>query len=303
MTAPARTPMLRGSRLSKAVEPLESKNAMSQCGKTTEASGALPAADAPDPRPPDAGRAWDPEAYARHAAYVPETLGAPVLDLLAPQPDERILDLGCGDGALTERLAAAGARVVGVDAAPEMVTRAAARGLDARVGDAAALRFDGAFDAVFSNAALHWVRDHDGVLAGVRRALKPGGRFVGECGAHGNVAAVRVALIAVLDRRGLDGAALLPWHFPTAEAFAARLVRHGFAVDRIESLPRPMRLPTGMAGWLETFAAGPFGRLPEAERAAAREEAIALLRPVLCDEDGTWTADYVRLRFAARREG
>src|SRR5678815_4450924 len=111
-----------------------------------------------------------------------------IRDLLAPRPGERILDLGCGDGALTQQLAAMGVRVVGVDSSPEMIAAACTRGLDARVIDAEQLPFVGSFDAVFSNAALHWMHDPDRVVAGVFRALRPGGRFVGECGAEGNVA-------------------------------------------------------------------------------------------------------------------
>ncbi|HLT01465.1 MAG TPA: methyltransferase domain-containing protein [Geminicoccaceae bacterium] len=245
---------------------------------------------------------WRADQYATHARYVAE-LGAPLIDLLAPRPGERILDLGCGDGALTERLAALGCSVLGVDSAPEMVAAARRRGLDAYVGDGEDLRFAAEFDAVFSNAALHWMRDADAVLRGVRRALKPGGRFVGEFGGHGNVAAITVALVAVLDRRGLDGRAAIPWYFPSAEAYAARLENHGFAVDRIELIPRPTPLPTDMAGWLETFAGSIFGRLPEEQRGAARDEVLELLRPCLCDEQGRWTADYVRLRFAAHVPG
>src|SRR5271169_2178539 len=128
---------------------------------------------------------WKAERYAQHAHFVP-TLGAPVLELLAPEPGERILDLGCGDGVLTERIAAAGATVVAVDAAPDMVAAARARGLDARVIPGQELTFDREFDAVFSNAALHWMRPAEKVLAGVYQALKPGGRFVGETGGHNN---------------------------------------------------------------------------------------------------------------------
>lgn len=245
---------------------------------------------------------WDPAAYAANAGYVPQ-LGEPVLDRLAPRPGERVLDLGCGDGALTVKLAEAGAAVVGLDSSPEMVARARARGLDAREGDAAAIPagpgFDGAFDAVFTNAALHWVRDHDAVAAGVRRCLKPGGRFVGEFGGFGNVAAVCTALVAVLNARELDGAAALPWTFPTVEAFAARLERHGFAVEHVALIPRPTPLPAGMAGWLDLFAEPVLAALPEADRAQAKAEAIALLRPALCDDTGQWVADYVRLRFSA----
>ena len=155
------------------------------------------------------------------------------------------------------------------------------------------------FDAVFSNAALHWMPDADAVIAGVQRALKPGGRFVGEFGGHGNVAAIVVALVATLVRRGHDGAAAIPWYFPTAEAYRAKLEHHGFAVDRIELIPRPTPLPTDMAGWLDTFAENFFGRLEPNEKTEARAEVLALLRPCLCDDDGRWTADYVRLRFAA----
>ncbi len=253
--------------------------------------------------PPDLSeQTWNSVDYGVHGGFVPE-LGRPVLALLEPVPGERILDLGCGDGALTEQLAAAGALVVGIDKSPNMIERARARGLDARVGTAETLSFASEFDAVFSNAALHWVPDQAAVLAGVWRALKPGGRFVGEMGGHGNIAAIVVALVAVLARRGLDGAALLPWTFPTAEEHAARLLAQGFAVESVTLFARPVPLPTDMAGWLDTFANALLDPLGETDRIAARTEAAALLEPALRDREGRWTADYVRLRFVARRPG
>jgi SAM-dependent methyltransferase len=224
----------------------------------------------------------------------------PVIERLAPQPGERILDLGCGDGALTVKLVELGCDVVGVDAAPDMVRAARERGLDARVLDGHALDFTREFDAVFSNAALHWMREPDRVIPGVARALRPGGRFVGEMGGHGNVAAIVTALLAVLARRGSDGEALIPWYFPTPAAWRSRLEAHGFTVTSIELIPRPTPLPTDMGGWLDTFAANFLRALPAPDRAAARDETIALLRPSLMDEAGRWTADYVRLRFSAR---
>jgi trans-aconitate methyltransferase len=259
----------------------------------------------PDMPPPLGGQDWQAERYATHAGFVAE-LGLPVVELLAPRPGERILDLGCGDGVLTAKLAALGCTVVGVDAGPDMVRSACARGVDARVMDGHALDFEAEFDAVFSNAALHWMRaDPDAVIAGAARALRPGGRFVGEMGGHGNVAAITVALVATLDRHGHDGAAAIPWFFPGPDEYRSRLERQGFEVGSIQLLPRPTPLPTGMAPWLETFAEPFLGRLPEAERGAVRAEVVELLRPVLCDPAGRWTADYVRLRFAAnlpRRE-
>ena len=243
-------------------------------------------------------QSWSAEGYARNARFVAD-LGQPVLELLAPQPGERILDLGCGDGALTARLAAAGAEVVGADASAELVAAARALGLDARIADGQALAFDAEFDAVFSNAALHWMRNADAVIGGVRRALKPGGRFVGEFGGHGNVAAIVTALVAALNARGLDGAARVPWFFPTPAEYAAKLEAQGFRVDTIGLVPRPTPLPTGMRGWLDTFANPLLDGIGGPARAEILDEVEALLAPSLRDQSGNWSADYVRLRFAA----
>ena len=248
--------------------------------------------------PGEARQTWESERYARNARFVAD-LGEPLVALLAPQPGERILDLGCGDGALTEKLAATGASIVGVDAGPDMIEAARRRGLDARVADGRALAFDHEFDAAFSNAALHWMNDPDAVIQGVARALKPGGRFIGEMGGHGNIAAICVALVTVLGRRGIDGLAALPWYYPSPAEYRERLEHGGFAVDYIELIPRSTPLPTGMAAWLETFGETLLRLVPADDRIAARNEVVETLRPFLCDTAGRWTADYVRLRFTA----
>jgi len=243
---------------------------------------------------------WDPERYARNARFVSD-LGAPVVELLAPRAGERILDLGCGDGALTEKLERLGCRVVGVDASAAQVAAARARGLEAHVASGEQLDFDDEFDAVFSNAALHWMRQADRVIDGVWRALAPGGRFVGELGGDGCVATIVAALAAALERRGHDPRAANPWYFPTVEDYRARLEARGFAVESIKLIPRPTPLPGDVTGWLETFAESFSGVLPAGERAAFLAEVQDDLRASLCDADGRWTADYVRLRFRATR--
>ena len=243
---------------------------------------------------------WDSERYARNARFVSD-LGAPVVDLLAPKPGERVLDLGCGDGALTERLAAMGCAVVGVDGSENFIEAARSRGLDARVMDGERLAFDSEFDAVFSNAALHWMKRPDDVIDGVWRALKPGGRFVAELGGHGCVANIVAALNAALARRGIDGDSVNPWYFPTVEDYRQRLAARGFDVTWIALIPRPTPLPGDVTGWLETFALSFTGALPEKDRLTFLTEVRDALRPQLCDDAGNWTADYVRLRFAATK--
>lgn len=242
---------------------------------------------------------WDACGYQRNAGFVAK-LGLPALELLAPLPGERILDIGCGDGALTIEIARLGATVVGIDSSPQMIASARERGLDARVADAQALEFAGDFDAAFTNAALHWMPDSAAVLAGVHRALRPGGRFAGEFGGFGNVASIVTALGAVLRARGIAPRSIPRWYFPTPAAFGALLERSGFEVRELALIPRPTPLPTGMSGWLATFGERFFALVPEAQRAAAHDEAVELLRPALY-ADGAWSADYVRLRFSALR--
>ena len=241
---------------------------------------------------------WHPESYVKHAGFVAE-LGVPVLELLNPQSGERILDLGCGDGRLTEKLVQIGCEVMGVDGSAAQVEGARAKGLTAVVMDGQELTFENEFDAVFSNAALHWMKRPDDVIAGVRRALRGNGRFVAEMGGHGNVVIIRTALHEALRRRGLTPETADPWYFPTPEAYQAKLETQGFRVTSIELIPRPTPLPGDISGWLATFAESFTNCLPEEERAGFVAELREALRPLLCDEMGNWTADYVRLRFAA----
>jgi len=249
---------------------------------------------------------WSPTDYAKNAAFVP-ALGDAVLGLLAPQPGELILDLGCGDGVLTERIAAAGARVIGLDSAPEMVEAARARGIDAFVADAEAMDVErfGRFDAVFSNAALHWMLDADAVASGVFKALREGGRFVGEMGGEGNLATLRQALRDVLTERSYPMPAQDPAWYAGVDDFTRLYCIAGFSEVRAALIPRPTPLPGGVADWVKTFRAGvmDMAMVPEWERddiAAAVEARVA---PALRQPDGSFCADYVRLRFSMRKPG
>ena len=221
--------------------------------------------------------------------------------MLEAKPGERILDLGCGDGALTAEIRALGADVVGVDLSEELLAVARMKGLAVRKVDGHALDFVSEFDAVFSNAALHWMRKPHLVIAGVHRALRTRGRFVGELGGHGNVAAIATAMRAVGARRNGDPALVAPWFFPTVEEYGRLLTEGGFTVREIELVPRPTLLKTGIEGWLRTFGRSFFDQFPEPERTQVVGEVAELLRPSLSDSKGNWTADHIRLRFSAER--
>lgn len=244
---------------------------------------------------------WDPDRYTQHASHIPER-GKAVLELLRLKAGERVLDVGCGHGVLSTEMIGRGASVRGIDASKEMVAAARARGIDAHVEDAEHLTYDREFDAAFSNAALHWMKsDPDAVAAGIFRALRPGGRFVAEFGGFGNVAGPRVALREVVRARGLDPDSVDPWFFPSILDYRPRLERAGFRVEYMELFSVPTPLPSGMDGWLQTFGLAFLNALPPGERAAAHDEALAMLTPVLRDSHGHWIVDHVRLRLLAHR--
>ncbi len=242
---------------------------------------------------------WSSKSYSENARFVSD-LGAAVLDLLSPRTGMRVLDLGCGDGALSQRITACGAELVGVDTSEDFLATARKSGLDVRLMSGEALEFENEFDAVFSNAALHWMCDQQKVSAGVARALKSGGRYVGEFGGHGNVAAIITALRAVARKYRVSDELSHPWYYPTPGEHAALLQSHGFEIEQIALIPRPTILPTGMKGWLNTFRKPFFDQFAENERENILDEVCELLRWSLCDKNGEWTADYIRLRFAAR---
>ena len=252
------------------------------------------------PQTAERTQTWDAAEYAANGRFVADLAGE-VFRMLGPRAGERILDLGCGDGELTEQIAAAGADVLGCDADPSMLSGAAARGLQTVQSDMRTLPFHSEFDAVFSNAALHWVREQDVVLQGIHRALRPNGRFVAEMGGLGNIAAIRTALQATLSRYGIDAESAGASFYPSADEYRLLLQRNGFQVQAIELVPRPTRLDAGMDKWLRTFRKGVLATLSDTDRDAALAEMVDLLRPMLCDSNGVWWGDYVRLRFRAVR--
>jgi trans-aconitate methyltransferase len=243
---------------------------------------------------------WNPENYSKNARFVSD-LGEPLLQLLDAQPGELILDLGCGDGALTEKIAGYGCAVIGADSSFPQLKAAKDRGLSAVLTDGHQLSFRGQFNAVFSNAALHWMQRPEAVVAGVATSLKPAGRFIGEFGGKGNVERIRSALHAALRRHAIDPIPIDPWYYPSPEEYSKLLSKAGFIVTYIELIPRPTKLPGDILDWLEIFAQ-PFTQLlAEPERRDFLKEVRNELATCLRDSAGNWIADYVRLRFKATK--
>lgn len=226
---------------------------------------------------------WNPQEYRKSADFVPK-LGEPVIELLEPKAGERILDLGCGTGILTKKLADMGCSVIGTDASPEMVAAARELGVEAFLADAQTLKMDEKFDAIMSNAAIHWMPDHYAVVRRVWNLLKPGGRFAAECGGEGCVRIIREGMKIALIKRGIDYKARNPWKYPELGAFSKILENQGFQVKFIARIDRPTPLPAGLRGWLEVFSASHTEGFSEAEREAFYKEVEDYCRPTLFDE-------------------
>jgi trans-aconitate methyltransferase len=238
---------------------------------------------------------WNPQKYQDRHAYVFQ-YGEALLDILAAQPGERILDLGCGAGQLTAAIAQTGALVEGIDASPEMIAQARANfpAIHFRVADATSFTVSEPVDAVFSNAVLHWIKNADAAAACISRALKPGGRFVAELGGHGNIQTVVDALRAVL------GSPALPWFYPSIGEYASILERHGLEVRRADLFDRPTRVEgeDGMEDWLAVFGESIVAGLSSARQKQIWQAVARELRSQ-CYRDGAWTLGYRRLRVVA----
>jgi SAM-dependent methyltransferase len=237
---------------------------------------------------------WDAANYARVGAFVAE-LGGAALDLLDPQPGERILDVGCGEGTLTRKIVARGATVLGIDNSPEMIAAARANGIDAVLMGAADMPFAGEFDAAFSNAALHWVFDKEQAARAIFRALNAGGRFAGEMGGEGNLRKLRDALDDELIIRGYAPPVEASNWYASPEEFAGIYEAAGFRQVDARLIERPTAIEHGVAEWVTTFRKGWL------DRAAVPEAEHGEIGAAVADRVGSDIADYVRLRFIMRK--
>ena len=246
---------------------------------------------------------WNSALYEKNHAFVWQ-YGESIVELLAPKAGEQILDLGCGTGQLTEKIAQSGAFVQGIDSSLSMISTAKVNypHINFSVADARSFQVGEPLDAVFSNAVLHWIKQPDAVINCVEKALKPGGRFVAEFGGKGNVGAIVRALLSVLSEIGpLEPEALNPWYFPSIGEYAGLLEKQGFDVGYAVLFDRPTPLEGGSAGmvnWIEMFAGGFLSALSDDVRSQVMNSVEERLRPALY-RDGNWIADYRRIRVVA----
>lgn len=249
---------------------------------------------------------WNYALYQSNYSFVWQ-YGQDVLKLLAPQAGERILDIGCGTGQLTADIAESRADVLGVDYSADMIATARKNFPELRleVAEASCLPFTNEFDAVFSNAVLHWVRDHLGATASIARALKPSGRFVFEMGGRGNIQEIWGAMVEALREMGVhQPERLSPWYYASVGEYAALLEAQDLEVRFATLFDRPTVLEGGeggLASWLAMFGRFASDGLPPERREEFVRRVEDLARPALF-HDGVWTADYRRLRMVAVRK-
>ncbi len=243
---------------------------------------------------------WDANRYEEDAKFVRD-LGDEVIELLDPKKDEKILDLGCGEGSLTLKISQRGAKVVGVDSSYLMVEKSRAKGIEAYVRSARELDYHERFDGVFSNAVLHWIPQADEVAYGVYRALKRGGRFVAEFGGEGNVATIIKAISQLFEEHPQWGGFENSWYFPSANEYKKVLESVGFEVVSARIIPRPVPIKS-IENWLDLFGEGIMKAMSEEEKKKFKSKLTEMLKPKLYDEERGWWADYVRVRVKAVKE-
>ncbi|MGH9359078.1 MAG: class I SAM-dependent methyltransferase [Terriglobia bacterium] len=250
---------------------------------------------------------WDAALYDSKHSFIWQR-GSELLELLGPKPGEFILDLGCGTGRLTVQIAGAGAETLGIDSSPEMILEAIRLhpGLRFEVRDARDFSFNRPLDAVFSNAALHWVREPERVVRSIAKSLRAGGRFVAEFGGKGNISRVVEAFYLALGEMGfVAGRGINPWYYPSIAEYSAILERHGLETVFARLFDRPSPLEDGRAGlqnWLKLFAGAFYSRVPGDRQEEFTRRVETLLEPALF-HDGTWVLDYRRLRIVAVKGG
>jgi trans-aconitate methyltransferase len=244
---------------------------------------------------------WSSQLYGQNARFVGD-LASNAVALLDPKVGERILDIGCGDGYLTEKIAASGAQLIGIDYSPELAKAARSRGIEVHVQSAETMEFDHEFDAAFSNAALHWMLNARALVKGVEKALKPRGRFIGEFAGAKNAYHIRREVHEALARRGIDSADIDPWYLPTAEEYRQVLEAGGFRVTDIGLFDRPVTINYSIGEWIKTFGS-PYLTVLQDNNAQLEflDEVSRKLEAHLMGVDGRWTIDYTRLRFRAEK--
>jgi len=240
---------------------------------------------------------WNADNYKKHADFV-SNLAFPVVELLNPQENEKILDLGCGDGTLAVEITKYGSKVVAVDLSASMVQKTKEKGIEASVMSATELIFENEFDAVFSNAVLHWVKEDEKAIKKISKSLKAKGRFIAEFGGYGNIKFLTDAMEEVFRKHPKFGNFKNPWNFPKVGVYKQQLENNGFKIEYIELIPRPTKIDD-ISNWLDIFANGIISHLTHEQQVQFKKEVREILKPKIYSEKDGWVADYVRLRLKA----
>ena len=245
---------------------------------------------------------WDSKLYNEQHRFVSD-YGADVLQWLDAKAGEHILDVGCGTGDLAAKIQEIGATVSGVDASADMIELAKQTypTIQFEQKDAAALDYNREFDAVFSNATFHWIENQRGLLRGIYKSLKHGGRLVAEFGGKGNIKSIIDAIESAAKQLGLEHRVISNfWFFPSIAHYSNLLEASGFEAEQIWLFDRPTQLvgEDGMLKWINQFAQHAFVNLNEEEAKVVTDLAVSILKPTNY-RNGEWNADYRRLRIKA----